>query len=52
MSFTELTEDNHTKGQTDNTPDKLTFRIVDSPMGIGKSSSRITIENGFACMDI
>lgn len=45
MSFTELTTednhigDNHTEGQTDSAPNKLTFRIVDSPMGIGKSSS-------------
>ena len=42
MSLTEVAEDNHTEGQTDSTPDKLTFRIVDSPMGIGKSSSLMT----------
>ena len=42
MSFTEFTEDNHTEGQTDSTPNKLTFHIVDSPMGIGKSSSLMT----------
>lgn len=39
MSLTEVAEDNHTEGQTDRAPNKLTFRIVDSPMGIGKSSS-------------
>ena len=39
MSLTEVAEDNHTEGQTDRAPNNLTFRIVDSPMGIGKSSS-------------
>ncbi len=42
MSLTEVAEDNRTEGQTDRVPDKLTFRIVDSPMGIGKSSSLMT----------
>ena len=41
MSFTENTKEN-TEEQTDSAEKKLIFRIVDSPMGIGKSSALMT----------
>jgi hypothetical protein len=42
MRFNKHTDENDTEGQTDIAEKKLTFRIVDSPMGIGKSSALMT----------
>jgi len=42
MQFNKNNGENNTEGQTNTTEKKLTFRIVDSPMGIGKSSALMT----------